>query len=95
MHAGEPARAGAAHQAQQKRFRLIVASMADRDEIGAARQPGALEEFVTRGASGVLDRTVFPAGARGDIPAIDVIGRSSAAATATANRSSASASGRS
>ena len=35
IHRGEPARAGAAHQPQQKRLGLIVARVAERDDVGA------------------------------------------------------------
>jgi hypothetical protein len=71
MHAGEAAESGAAREAQQERFRLVVARVADGDDVRAGTQTGALEELVTGGATGILDRTLFPLRARGHIIAVD------------------------
>ena len=48
MHAGETARAGAARQPQQDRLRLIVAGVAERDDVGAGGDARPLEERVAR-----------------------------------------------
>ena len=61
MHASEPARAGPACQAHQHRLRLIVAGMAERDDIGSRRQTGTLQKLVACRSRGVLDGTPLAA----------------------------------
>ena len=56
MHRRETARACAAEQTQQKRLGLIVARVAERNEVGAAFPSRALEMFVARRTRGVLRR---------------------------------------
>jgi hypothetical protein len=71
VHAGKPAKTGAAHQAQQKGLCLIVPSVADRDEVGASRQSRAFEKLVTRRTRGIFERAPFLAGTGGDVTSID------------------------
>ena len=47
MHPGESARSGTAHKAEQNGLRLVVAGVAERDEIRAEMPPGTLQELVT------------------------------------------------
>jgi len=79
MHRRETARAGAAQEAEQKRFGLIVAGVAEGDEIRAKRR--------SRAASSI-DRRRSRANAATS-PRSLANGRPSRSAIAAANRSSA------
>ena len=70
MHPGESARSGTAHKAEQNGLRLVVAGVAERDEIRAEMPPGALEEIVAGGARRRLNRLPIRCGTGGDIGAI-------------------------
>ena len=71
VHPGKPARPRAAREAQEDRLRLIVARMAEGDEIRARASPCAIEEGIARRARRVLDRAPFLNRARADRLAID------------------------
>jgi hypothetical protein len=64
------ARPRAADQPQQHGLRLIVASMAQGDAVGAERRTSTLEEFVARDASRVLERSALARRPRPHIVAI-------------------------
>jgi hypothetical protein len=61
IHPSEPAGAGAARQAEQERFGLIVARMAERHDIRAGECARSLEKRIAGGASGVFDGASFAA----------------------------------
>ncbi len=56
-----PREPGAARQAKEHRFCLVVAGMAKRDNVGAGGHAGAGEEVVTRGARRVFERAPLAA----------------------------------
>jgi hypothetical protein len=79
MHCGEAARPGAADQAEQERFRLVVARVPERDDVGVEAEARAFEERIARRVRRVFDRATLGACARRDVLAIgehrDVEGR--------------------
>ena len=69
--AAEPARARAAQQPQQKRLGLVVARVAERDDVGAGNASARARRNAWRAArAGVLDRAPLAARARRDIAAV-------------------------
>ena len=71
MHRGQPASAGAAQEPQKKRLRLVVARMAERDDIGLEVEARAFEKLVARRASRVFDRTPIASSEGRHVGAID------------------------
>src|SRR5262249_33978734 len=71
IHAGKAARSGAANEAEQHRFRLIVARVPDTHQVGTARTARPLEERVARGARRVLDRSPLARCAGGNVLAVN------------------------
>ncbi len=55
MHGRQALRAGAPQQSQKKRFGLIVARVAERHDVRAEVDTGALEEFIPRRTRRVFD----------------------------------------
>jgi hypothetical protein len=64
---GEAFRSGAADEAQQKRLRLIVACVAQGDNVGAELDPRALEELVARLVRGNFNGSPPAPGARRNV----------------------------
>ena len=67
-----PRDARAAQEAEQKRLGLIVARVAERDDVGFEAHPRPLEELVARRARGVFERTAPGPGTRRDVVAVRV-----------------------
>ena len=69
VHRGKPTGAGASDQPKQKGFRLVVARMTQRDDIGVLRGNHLLEEGVSGKVRRVLNGPVFRRRQRGDVDA--------------------------
>ena len=59
MDPRQAARPGAAHQPEQKRLGLIVARVAERDDVRVALAARMFEELVSSAPCGVFDRSSF------------------------------------
>jgi hypothetical protein len=71
MHRTEASGPGAAKEAQQERFRLIVPGMAECYDVSAQLRTGSFQERVTGGSSSVFDRPTAPPRQIPDIRAVD------------------------
>src|SRR6185503_3958007 len=67
MNARKASEPGAANQLQEKRLRLIVLRVADRDAVGAQRVGRVLHKVVSDPAGRIFDRQVPAAGVRLDV----------------------------
>src|SRR5437879_5701614 len=71
MHGRQPARTRPANEPQEKRFRLIVARMAERDDLSVQALTRAIEEFVPCGACRILERSALASRTSRDIFRVD------------------------
>jgi hypothetical protein len=70
VHGREAARARSADEPKEKRLGLIVARVAERDDVGPKVRSRSRKEFVAGRARRVFNRSFFSGGARRDITAI-------------------------
>jgi hypothetical protein len=71
MHCRQATRPRATKEPQQERLGLIVACVAQRDNISGKVRARSGEKLMTRTAGSVLDRVSFAAGTRTDVLAPD------------------------
>ena len=70
IHCRQPARSRSADQPQQQCLGLVVARVAQRNDVGAKLPPDALEELVSLAPRGVLERPALEPRPRSNVPAI-------------------------
>jgi hypothetical protein len=71
VHAGETARPRAANEAQEKCFRLVIACVAHRNDVGAQFDARALERLVPRRVRRTFNRSPFAPRAPGHVGTLD------------------------